>query len=503
MSKDSTRRQPNLLIIMSDEHGAEYSSTYGHPSVQTPAIDRLAEEGVTFDSAYCNAPLCVPSRICFMTGQYNSHCKGWDNAVPMRNDAMTWPYLLRSRGYDVVLSGKMHLVGTDHLHGFGRQLARDIHAHLPHPIYLWENGIPKATEPWAGVYETGQGLQGMESQGDTMPAEYQSRGSIPTGAGRTVEIELDDMAERAALEYLQDPARREQPFALCVGFIAPHFPFVVPEPYFSRYYPDAADMPDIPEGHLDNLPPAAQRLRTAFGFWGHTEEQTRRARAAYYGLISYLDDKVANLLEALDSAGLAENTVVMHTSDHGEMLGEHGIWRKMCFYEEAARIPLQIRWPGVVPPGVRRRECVSLIDVTATMLEMGGVSTDEQKGKWEVDGDSLTPLLRRGDGGSWKDEAFAEHNAHGTDRPRAMLRKGKWKLCYSHGEPPDFELYDLENDPGEFNNLAEDSRYAEIRESLFQGITDRWDGDVVDREVKASQRERYVIRSVDPGTKSF
>ena len=436
-----------------------------------------------------------------MTGQYNWHCKGWDNAVPMRNDAIAWPHLLRSKGYNVVLSGKMHLVGSDHLHGFQRQLARDIHAHIPHPIYLWEKGIPKAAEPWAGVYEAGPGIQGMEAQGNTMPKEYKWRRIIPTGAGKTIEIELDDMAEAAAIDYLKDPARKEQPFALCVGFIAPHEPFVVPEPYFSRYFPEKADLPNIPNGHLEQLPAAAERLRTAFGFWGHTEDQIKRARAAYYGLISYLDDKIMSLLEALESAGLSENTVVVFTSDHGEMLGEHGMWRKMCFYEEAARIPLQIRWPGVLPQGMRRRECISLIDLTATILQMSGINTDEQKGRWQVDGDSLISLIE-GESESWKDEAFAEHNAHGTDRPRAMIRSGQWKLCYGYGDPEEFELYDLASDPDEFYNLADEACHRVVRDSLLKMITDRWDGERIDQEVKVSQRERYLIRSIDPG-KSF
>ena len=502
MNSDSNNRPPNFLVIMSDEHGAKYSSAYRHPLIQTPAMDRLAEEGVTFDSAYCNAPLCVPSRICFMTGQHNSRCRGWDNAVPMRNDAMTWPYLLRSEGYDVVLSGKMHLVGLDHLHGFDRQLARDLHADIPHPIYLWENGIPEAKEPWASVFETGQGLQGMEEQATTMPKEMQKRTKIPTGAGTTVEIELDDKAETAAVAYLKDPARQEQPFALCVGLIAPHFPFVVPEPYFSDYYPEKTDLPNIPEGHLDNLPPAAQRLRAAFGFWGHTEEQIKRARAAYYGLISYVDDKITNLLNTLEAAGLAENTVVIYTSDHGEMLGEHGIWRKMCFYEESAKIPLQIRWPGVAPKGDRIEKCVSLNDVTATILQVGGVSTDEQKSLWHVDGDTLAPLID-GKTDDWKDEALAQHNAHGTDRPRAMLRTGKWKLCCGYGDPLELELYDLDSDPGEFDNLADNPGSSQIKETLLKRLTAQWDGERVAHEVKVSQAERFRIRALEPATRLF
>lgn len=476
MAIRGSKKRPNFLIIMSDEHGGMFSSAYQHPLVETPNMERLAEEGVTFDAAYCNAPLSVPSRICFMTGQHNWHCKGWDNATPMRSDAMTWPYLLRAQGYDVVLSGKMHLVGRDNLHGFRRQLAKDIHAHLRHPIYLWKDGIPRATRPWPGVYEAGPGL--------------------------TVEIEADDQAEEAAVAYLKEAARKEQPFALCVGPIAPHFPFVVPEPYFSRYYPEKVDLPNNPPGHLENLPPAAQRLRTAFGFWSYTEEQVLRARAAYYGLISYVDDKIGRLLDTLDAVGLAENTVVVYTSDHGDMLGEHGLWRKMSFYEQSERIPMLVRWPGAVLAGRRIGQCVSLIDLSATILDIGGVSIEEQKEKWEIDGDTMLALMQGQDEG-WKDEAFAEHNAHGTDRARAMVRRGAWKLCYTHGDPPEFQLYDLASDPGEFDNLAGRPEHSETQERLFNRINQLWDAERVTQEVLASQQERYLIRNLAPEERLF
>jgi choline-sulfatase len=474
---------------MSDEHGGMFSSAYGHPLVETPHMERLAEEGVTFDAAYCNAPLSVPSRICFMTGQHNWHCKGWDNATPMSSDAMTWAYLLRARGYDVALSGKMHLVGRDNLHGFRGQLARDLHSHLQHPIYLWKDGIPEATKPWPGVYEAGPGIH---THDDTAQGVV-----IPTGPGRTVEIEADDEAEKAAVAYLKEASQKRQPFALCVGPIAPHFPFVVPEPYFSRYFPEKADLPNNPPGHLENLPAAAQRLRTAFGFWGYTDEQVRRARAAYYGLISYVDDKIGRLLDTLDATGLAENTVVVYTSDHGDMLGEHGLWRKMSFYEQSGRIPMLVRWPSGIPAGRRIEQCTSLVDLTATVLDIGGVSVDEQKEQWEIDGDTLLPLMQ-GQGEEWKDEAFAEHNAHGTDRALAMIRRGPWKLCYGHGEPPELELYNLESDPGEFDNLAGRPEHREVQERLLSRLNQLWDAEKVTQEVLSSQEERYLIRNLAP-----
>lgn len=480
---------------MSDEHGAQYSRTYGHPFIETPNMDRLAQNGTTFDSAYCNAPLCVPSRISFMTGQFNSRCEGWDNAVPMRADAVTWPHLLRSAGYDAVLAGKMHLVGLDNLHGFRAQLSRDIHSEMSHPIYPWEKGLPAASSPWAGVVGTGTGVPGHEGPALRAPEELKQRRPMPTGPGRTIEIDIDDATEHAAVDYLRNVGSTGEPFALCVGFIAPHFPFVVPDEYFNRYFPKHADLPNIPPGHLESLPAAAQRLRTAFGFSGHTENQVARARAAYYGLVTYLDDKIGTLLNVLDEMGLSENTVVIHASDHGELLGEHGLWRKMSFYEQAARVPLQIRWPAAGRLGQRFAKNVSLVDVTATILDLAGVTGD-------VDGASLREILA-GDAAEWKDEAFSEHNAHGTNHPRAMIKKGKWKLCATHADPLEIELYDLESDPGEFTTLASDRANEDVLSALLGRLHELWNGERIEEKVIASQRCRMLIQSAVPELQLF
>ncbi len=476
---------PNILIIMSDEHGPMWSSAYGHPFVETPNMERIAEAGATFDAAYSNSPLCIPSRSSFMTGRYVSNCEAWDNAKPLPSDAMTWPYMLRSVGYDCVLSGKMHLIGPDQLHGFKEQLADDPHrsGHVDddtarrlglstggkHPVYLWEDGVPVADAPWPGVRQAYAGSSPM--------------------------IDADDACEEAALEYLRHPGRQDRPWAMCVGFLAPHFPFIVPEPYFSMYYPKYADLPNNPPGHLDNLPEAANRLRQTFGFDGYSEEEIRRARAAYYGLITYLDDKIGRLVDTLEEQGMSENTVVIHTSDHGESLGEHGLWRKMNFYEQSARVPLQIAWPGVVDPGRRFAGAVSLVDVTATILEAAGLN-EESTSIMSLDGVSLLPQFT-GESDEQRDEAFAEHLAHGTDRPRAMFRQGRWKLSYSHGQPPEAELYDLEEDPGEFENLAGNPAHRAVQQRLTDRIMEIWGNpDELDLRIKRSQRSRLMIRDV-------
>lgn len=473
-----SKQKPNFLIIMSDEHGPMFSSTYGHKIVETPNMDRLARSGVTFDAAYCNSPLCVPSRLSFLTGRHPNRIKAWDNATVLPADELTWPYALRSLGYEVVLSGKMHLL--DHLHGFQRQLEptlggdnqKGIGAFTP-----WRHAMPSSVvPPWSGVPEAGPGSSQI--------------------------IDHDEKVHTAAVKYLENEANTSKPFALCVGYLAPHFPYKVPEPYFSQYYPNNVDMPDIPAGHMHSLPTASRRKRTIAGWEDscYTKDEILRARAAYFGLCSYMDQKIGHLLNVLETTGVADNTIIIYTSDHGELIGEHGLWRKNSFYEQSSRVPLQITWPGTVPENTRSDSPVSLVDLTATILEIAGLDLADPA-YCLLDGDSLTPLLL-GDSEGWKNEAFTEYEAPATDRPEAMLRLGNWKLCFGYGDPPELELYDLKNDPGEFNNLIGNNKYHTIENRLTERLLQIWDPNAVHRNVVASQEARVLIGEVTGAGKS-
>jgi choline-sulfatase len=457
--------RPNLLIIMADEHAPQFSGPYGHPIVKTPNLDRLASEGVVFEHAYCNSPLCVPSRMSFMTGRYVHHIGAWDNTSALSSDTVTWAHLVRAAGYDAVLAGKQHFVGPDQLHGFRAQLARDLHAEHDHPIFDWSEGTRVAPQPWPALAKA--------------------------GPGTTIEIEVDDQVEAAALAYLRDAARRRQPWALNVSFIAPHFPLIVPQRYWDLYPLDQIDLPHIPLGHLQRQHPVYQRMRAMFGMVEFPEELTRRGRAGYYGLITYLDEKIGRLLDALEETGQRENTLVIYTADHGEMAGEHGMWRKSNFYDYASRVPLQLSWPGHLPAGRRVREVVSLVDLVAALVEVAGAPRDIP-----LDGDSLLPLAR-GEAVDWKDEAFAEYLAHGVARPMAMLRRGRFKLNYSLDDPP--ELYDLHDDPGEFHDLAGEPAYRAVREELRARLLAHWDPIALERQVRQSQKERLLIRAAITG----
>ena len=467
--------RPNILVIMSDEHAPQFSGFGGHPLVKTPHMDRLAGRGVVFENAYCNSPLCVPSRMSFMTGRYPHHNGAYDNATALSSDAVTWAHELRAVGYDAALAGKQHFIGPDQLHGFQAQLAFDLHASNQHGIFDWEKGTPPSARPWPGVAQA--------------------------GPGTTREIEVDDAVEAAALAYIREPARKERPWALDVGFIAPHFPLIVPQRYWEMYPPETVDLPVLPPGHLETQHPVFTRMRGMFGAAEvFPEDQVRRARAAYYGLITYLDDKIGRLIAALQETGQLENTLVIYTSDHGEMNGEHGMWRKSCFYEQSVRVPLIMSWPaggvrgGVpaerLPAGRRVSKAVSLVDVVATMVEAAGAEPVSK-----LDGESLLPLARgeRGAEEAWKDEAFGEYLAHGVDRPVAMLRRGPHKLIYSLGDAP--ILFDLEQDPGEFEDRAADPAYAGMRAELEAALLSRWDPVALDGRVKREQKERLRIRT--------
>jgi len=411
------------------------------------------------------AALCLPSRMSFMTGRYIHRIGAYDNASPLPSDTVTWAHMLRAVGYDVTLSGKQHFCGPDQLHGFHTQLARDLHAEMWTKDGMlrgtadWSKGTPPAAKPWGGV--------------------------AAAGPGTTTEIEVDDLVEERAIEYLRDPARKDQPWALNASFIAPHFPLVVPERYFNLYPLDQIDVPEIPEGHLENQHPVHQRMRSMFGAVDFPAEQVRRARAGYYGLITYLDEKIGRLLQVLEETGQRENTVVVHFSDHGEMNGEHGMWRKSSMYEASSRVPLQIRWPGRIEGGQRIGGAVSLVDLVATVVDVAGAQSVVP-----LDGNSLMGLMQ-GRSGGWKDEVFCEYLAHGVQRPTAMLRTGRYKFNYSLGDAP--ELYDITADPNEFNDLAASAEHASVVTQLQQRLLSQWNPVAIETDVLRSQQERLLI----------
>jgi choline-sulfatase len=460
-------RQPNILIVMVDQLAPAFLPIHGHRLVKAPHIAALARSGVVFDSAYCNSPLCSPSRAVFMTGRLPSNSGVYDNAAEFRADIPTYAHYLRNLGYRTVLSGKMHFCGPDQLHGFEERLTTDIYP----ADYGW-------TPDWDHPLER--------------PSWYHNMSSV-IEAGlcvRTNQLDFDDevvfTAERALYEIVRSNNKR--PFLLVASLTHPHDPFAIPERYWNLYRDDDIDMPGAAIAR-ESLDPHSLRLRhvCAMDAQEITEGQIRNARHAYYGAISYVDDNLGRLMEALRATRLAEDTIVVFLSDHGEMLGERGLWFKMNFFEGGARVPLVICAPERF--AARRVSAnVSLVDVLPTLVDLAGGDSKALGGT--IDGRSLIGHLT---GGGGHDEVIGEYLAEGAIAPMVMIRRGVWKFIHSPPDPD--QLYDLSTDPGERDNLAAQNVQAERVAAFKAEVAQRWDLAALDARVRESQRRRRIVDS--------
>jgi choline-sulfatase len=458
--------RPNLLILMADQLTARTLQAYGGSVARTPHIDALAAQGVVFESFYCNSPLCAPSRFSFLSGQLPSNIGAYDNAAEFPAAVPTFAHYLRGAGYQTVLAGKMHFCGPDQLHGFEERLTTDIYP----ADFGW-------TPDWTRF--------------DERPGWYHTMESV-TQAGsctRTNQIDFDDEVVVAARQKLFDLARTRdrRPFCLVASLTHPHDPYVTPETYWNRYTDDEIDLPRVGDlaGHED---PHSTRLRHVIGLGlaNPSEAQVRAARRAYYGAVSYVDDQVGTLVDTLGEARFAANTIVILLADHGDMLGERGLWYKMNFYEPACRIPLIVSAPGRFTPH-RVPESASLLDVLPTLVELanGGSSPPYAA---PVGGRSLLPALK---GGPGPGEAIGEYLAEGAIAPLVMIRRGRHKFVHSPADPD--QLYDLSVDPDERLNRAARPEHAVTVAEFRAEVARRWQLPELHAAVLASQRQRHFV----------
>lgn len=468
------KRQPNILMIMADQLAAPALASYGHPIVKTPHIDRLAAGGVVFENAYCNSPLCAPSRFSMMTGQLPSRIGAYDNAAHFSADIPTLAHYLRDAGYETCLAGKMHFVGPDQQHGFEERLTTDIYP----ADYGW-------TPNW-------------EDPADR-PNWYHNMLSV-VQAGTCVssnQLDYDEEVDFHTLRKINNLARRDpgRPWFLLTSFSHPHDPFAVPKSYWDRYDPDEIDMPQVPQVPFDEMDPHSRRLYHVSAMYDYEQsaERIRNARHAYYGMISYIDDKVGRILQALEDTGQRDNTIVFFLSDHGEMLGEHGLWYKMSFFEWSARVPVIMSMPDRFAPR-RVSTPVSLVDILPTLSHLAAV--DRAPGYVEdIDGKSLIPLAEGEDDDR---TVYGELLAEGAIAPLLMIRRGRYKYVFSEPDPE--QLFDIAVDPHETENLAGQSEYEALGRQFYDEVTARWDVAALHRQVIDSQRRRrFIDRSLRNG----
>jgi choline-sulfatase len=462
--------KPNILFVMFDQMAPQSLPCYGHPLVQAPHLLALAEAGVVFDSAYCNAPLCAPSRFSMLAGQLPSRIGAWDNAAEFPSSVPTYAHYLRRLGYCTCLAGKMHFVGADQLHGYEDRVTTDIYP----ADFGW-------TPTWDEPGRIHWWFHNMLSVVEAGPCD------------RSLEWDFDDEVAHRAVRWLYDHARGgdARPFMLTVSFIQPHDPYLAPRQDWARYDHAAIDMPEVAYVPPAARDPLSRRMHQLYDRdeYRVTDEHVRSARHAYYAMISCVDRKFGELLAALEATGLADDTIVVATADHGDMLGERGLWYKMTFFERSARVPLLIHAPRRF--GARRvAQNVSLVDLLPTFIELAGAG-ERFEPATPLDGVSLVGLSS-GMADGWPDCVHGEYMAEGTVQPLFMIRRGRYKYVCCEGDPP--QLFDLTTDSHELKNLADDPRHATIAADFAQEAAAKWNGAAIRKQVVLSQRQRLLVQ---------
>ncbi len=446
--------QPNILLVMVDQLADRWLD-----HAITPALDRLAAEGVRFRATYSNSPLCAPARFAMMSGRPISEIGAYDNAAEFPAAVPTFAHHLRAAGYQTSLIGKMHFVGPDQLHGFEERLTTDIYP----ADFGW---TPDWTNP-DGRFD--RWFHNMDSV---------------TGAGiaeASNQLDYDDDVGFRAVRKLRDLARTDdpRPWFVTVSFTHPHDPYVARRQYWDLYQDEAIPGPTV--ARPTDPDPHSQRLirLMAADTTEVTADQIRDARHAYLANTSYVDGLVGQLLDLLDRPELGRDTVVIFTADHGDMLGERGLWYKMNFFEPASRVPLIIRAPGRFGPGTVDT-VTSLLDIAPTLLDLAGLEPEET-----MAGASLVPLTDGLDRGR---TVYGEYLGEGAVAPILMVRRGELKYIWSESDPP--QLYDLATDPDELTNIA--GSYP-LTPDLEAEVARRWDVERLRAEVLASQRARATV----------
>ncbi|MDO6584008.1 choline-sulfatase [Salipiger sp. 1_MG-2023] len=455
--------QPNILIIMVDQLNGTLFPDGPADWLHVPNLKRLAARSVRFPNCYTASPLCAPGRASFMSGQLPSVTGVYDNAAEFPSDLPTYAHHLRRAGYYTCLSGKMHFVGPDQMHGFEDRLTTDIYP---------------ADFGWTPDYR---------KPGERIDWWYHNMGSV-TGAGVAEisnQMEYDDEVGNCAKAKLYDLARGkdDRPWCLTVSFTHPHDPYVARRKFWDMYEDCAHLLPEVPAMAYDDHDPHSQRIFDANDWraFNITEDNIKRSRRAYFANISYLDEKVGEMLDILEST--RQEAAILFVSDHGDMLGERGLWFKMNFFEGSARVPMMICAPGL-EPGLNPTP-VSNIDVCPTLCDLAGIDMAEVM-PWTA-GESLVPVAQ----GAARGMVAMEYAAEASYAPLVALRDGKYKYTRCALDPE--QLFDLDADPHELVNLVGQSAHAEPLERLRAAADARWDLGRFDEDVRKSQAKRWVV----------
>lgn len=432
--------------------------------LHTPNLKKLASNSIRFQNSYTASPLCAPGRASFMTGQLPSTTGVYDNAAEFTSDLPTYAHHLRRAGYHTSLAGKMHFVGPDQLHGFEERLTTDVYP---------------ADFGWTPDYR---------KPGERIDWWYHNMGSV-TGAGVaeiTNQLEYDDEVAYHAIRKIYDLSRGhdERPWCLTVSFTHPHDPYVTRKKYWDLYEDCAYLLPEVSAMAYEDHDPHSQRIFDANDWrnFNITQEDIMRSRRAYFANISYLDKKIGEILESLNNT--RQEATILFVSDHGDMLGERGLWFKMTFFEGSSRVPLMISSPNM--PSQLITTPVSTIDICPTLCALAGINMDEVL-PWTT-GESLIPLCL---GEQRTSPVAMEYAAEASYAPLIALRDENYKYTKCMLDPE--QLFHLPSDPNELHNLVENPDHQNALNKMRKEAQKRWDLKRFDDEVRKSQAKRWVV----------
>ena len=437
-------RSPNVLFLVCDDLNCDIG-TYGHPLVQTPNIDALAQRGVRFENCHCQYPLCGPSRASFLTGMYPDQTLVRRNAIYVREhvpDVVTLPQVFRAAGYFATRIGKLY--------------------HYNVPKHIGTSGHDDPYSWNSTINPRGRDVDDEDQIFSLRPGNFGGTLSWLAANG-TDEEQTDGIAAAEAAGQLRKYADSGTPFFLAVGLYRPHTPYVAPKKYFDMYPAADIHVPEVPANYLDSLPePAARSLLQKKEQVNLEESVAKQAIQAYYASVTFADAQVGRILAALDQAGLTDNTVIVFTSDHGYHMGEHGYYQKTTLFENATRVPLIVAGPGVTAVGESARTMAEMVDIYPTVTELAGLEAPPS-----VSGISLVPALKDAQA-LVRDSSLTQYQ-NGYSIRTAEFRYTAWG---SDGELGD-ELYDRSKDPAELQNLAGNASYVAARQKLATMLRER------------------------------
>ncbi len=458
-------KKPNILFIMADQLSALALKFINKKAVSiTPNLDKLVENSAVFTNAYCPSPLCTPSRYGIMSGQFIKNHHGYDNAAILDSLTPTFAHYLRLNNYETILSGKMHFVGSDQYHGFERRLTTDIYP----ADFGW---VPNWHEPKERIDLWYHNMSSVKQAG---VAEI------------TNQLDYDDEVLWSSKREIYRLARREdsRPFCMVSSFIHPHDPYAARQKYWDAYDKIKIPMPNIPRPAKDDNDAHGLRLEKAIDLdkVAISDNDILRARRAYFANITMVDEMIGELIAALKATNQYDNTIIIISSDHGDMLGERGLWYKMTFRDFAAKVPLIIHYPHAISPKIIENS-VSLIDLLPTLNDLteynGAIAAP-------IDGVSWASLLN---GGNSHPPTICEYTAEGAIEPMLMVREGNYKYIYA---PADGDiLYNLENDPHESNNIS--AYKVKITQRLQRIAKEHWDIAQMRQKIIANQDTRRIL----------